>query len=80
MSVLFYALLTLVAYRACDEIFNSFMLQNGVDPNAQLTQAYIDSVYARISNSMGSRTLDAQLVQHRNQLHRPVLCFHSRAI
>ena len=72
MSIIFYAILTFVAYRACDEIFNNFMIKSGFDPDEQLTQTYIDSVYARISNTMGSRTLNAKLLQHRNQLHRQV--------
>lgn len=69
MSIIFYSILTFVAYRACDEIFNNFMIKSGFDPEEQLSQAYIDSVYARISNTMGSRTLNAKLLQHRNQLH-----------
>ena len=73
MSIIFYAVLTFVAYRACDAIFNNFMIKSGFDPDEQLTQAYIDSVYARISTTMGSRTLNAKLIQHRNQLHRQVM-------
>ena len=68
MSIVFYCILTFAAYRSCDQILASFTQVHGIDQN--VTREEIDRIYMKISNSIGSKTLDNRLVQHRNELHR----------
>ena len=68
MSIVFYCILTFAAYRSCDHILASFTQVHGIDQN--VTREEIDRIYMKISNSIGSKTLDNRLVQHRNELHR----------
>lgn len=67
MSIIFYCILTFAAYRSCDQIMASFTQVHGIDEN--VTREEIDRIYMKISNSIGSKTLDNRLVQHRNELH-----------
>jgi len=67
MSIIFYCILTFAAYRSCDQILASFTQVHGIDEN--VTREEIDRIYMKISNSIGSKTLDNRLVQHRNELH-----------
>ena len=69
MSIIFYCILTFAAYRCCDQILTKFGQMHGLDSDT-ITTDEIDRIYMKISSSIGSRTLDTRLVQHRNQLHR----------
>ena len=74
MSIVFYCILTFAAYRSCDQILASFTQVHGIDQN--VTREEIDRIYMKISNSIGSKTLDNRLVQHRNELHRTMFINH----
>ena len=69
MSIIFYSILSFAAYRSCDQILINFGQMHGANTDT-ITTEEIDRIYMKISSSIGSKTLDTRLVQHRNQLHR----------